>query len=133
MILTANYYQSLFNVFYQSYEDIIVTGNPKEQVGEINTLIGPELERSRYDKEIVYTCDKDVTLSNGKTVSKGKPIKMEQLKDIVITEDLNITPRYVNDFKLFNIEELNIDLIYGIIFVIIVVFAGIHIYKNKKK
>ena len=59
--------------------------------------------------------------------------KMEELKDIVITEDLNITPRYANDFKLFNIEELNIDLIYEIIFVIIVVFAGIYVYKNKKK
>lgn len=133
MILTANFAQSLYNVYYLNHEDIIVTENTKEEVAKDGALTGPVLERNRWDKTVVYTSDKDVTLTNGKTIKAGKAITEEQLKQIVVLEDLNITPRYESDLQLLNPENLNMDLILTIIFVVLVIGLGFYIYKTKKK
>lgn len=133
MVLTANYSQQLFNVYYLNYEDIVVTENSKEIVSKTDFLTGPELDRNRWDKEIVYTSDKNVTLSSGKTIKAGKAITEEQLKQINVTEDLNITPRYENDLKLINFDKLNLDLILTIIFIVVAIPVGIYIIKSMKK
>lgn len=133
MVLTANYSQQLFNVYYLNYEDIVVTENSKETVGKDDILTGPTLDRDRWDKEIVYTSDKNITLSSGKTIKAGKAITQEQLKEINVTEDLNITPRYESDLKLINFDKLNMDLIFTIIFIILVIPVGIYIIKSIKK
>ena len=133
MVLTANYSQQLFNVYYLNYEDIVVTENSKEIVSKTDFLTGPELDRNRWDKEIVYTSDKNVTLSSGKTIKAGKAITEEQLKQINVTEDLNITPRYETDLKLINFDKLNLDLILTIIFIVIAIPVGIYVIKAMKK
>ena len=133
MVLTANYSQQLFNVYYLNYEDIVVTENSKEIVSKTDFLTGPELDRNRWDKEIVYTSDKNVTLSSGETIKAGKAITEEQLKQINVTEDLNITPRYENDLKLINFDKLNLDLILTIIFIVIAIPVVIYIIKSMKK
>lgn len=133
MVLTANYSQQLFNVYYLNYEDIVVTENSKEIVSKTDFLTGPELDRNRWDKEIVYTSDKNVTLSSGKIIKAGKAITQEQLKQINVNQDLNITPRYESDLKLINFDKLNMDLILTIIFIVIAIPVGIYIIKSMKK
>ena len=133
MILTANYSQTLFNVYYDNYKDIIITDNSKETVDKTTSLIGPSLDRDRWDKPIVYVSDKDVTLTDGKIIKAGKAISEEELKLISVKEDLTLTPRYKSEMKLFSLDNVNIDLILTIIFIIIIIPIGLYVIKSIKK
>lgn len=115
MILTAHHKQALFNIYYSSYEDIVIVDNIKETVGNPNDIKGPVIE-DNSGEEVVFVSDSDIILNTGKTIKAGKAISLEELKNIKLTKDLKLTPRYKKDIISFdkNIIYIIVSLLLGI-------------------
>ncbi len=130
MVLTAHHKQTLFNVYYYGYEGITIIDNIKEVVANSKDIQGPSIEKDN-DEEIVYVSDIDVVLNDGKTIKAGKAISFDDLKNIQLNQDLNLTIRYKSDVSLFEINSKTIVIIISSLFGLGLVIFIIKKIKNR--
>ena len=130
MVLTAHHKQTLFNIYYYGYEGITIIDNIKEVVANSKDIQGPSIEKDN-DEEIVYVSDIDVVLNDGKTIKAGKAISFDDLKNIQLNQDLNLTIRYKSDVSLFEINSKTIVIIISSLFGLGLVIFIIKKIKNR--
>ncbi len=87
----ATYYAQQYTVQYQSDARGEITGIVSEEVisGE-NPSTSTESPKDGYELEH-WIADKDVTLTDGTIIKAGEPLTNDQIKFVVVTEDLVFT------------------------------------------
>lgn len=122
MTLTAQYKKEMYSIFYKYEEGIYLISNQKEKVADGEKIKGPEYERFEQTKTVVFICEKDVKLISGETIKAGEEIKQEQLKEIIVSEDLIFTLKYTEKLNLeilgFKITPITIVGLLGFIIII---------------
>lgn len=73
------------------YEDVLADDTIKD---------GPTPIPDEGYEFVNWTADQDVTLKDGTVIHRGQPITMDQIKQIIVTEDISFTAHFANLPKL---------------------------------
>ena len=104
------FYAKQYTVTYESDEGGTITGITDEQVISGDTPLG-STEESKENYELDYwKTDKDVTLTDGTTIKAGEPITIEQIKKVVVNEDLTFTAIHKAKIKVPDIGAFTEDI-----------------------
>ena len=88
---TANYEEAKYKITYKSDENGSITGITNEEVTYKNNPNGTTSKPNEGYQVLKWAIDKDVTLKDGTKILKGAPVTEEQIKNILVTENLVIT------------------------------------------
>lgn len=88
------YFAKQYNVKYVSDENGRITGLADEDVPSGDNPSGSESTPNDNYALDYWTADKDVTLDDGTVIKIGEPITMEQIKRVVVNEDLVFTAHH---------------------------------------
>ena len=105
IVFTAIHAKEILIVYYKSEKGITITGDLKEDVKYGLNPIGTKVEVDNKSRKVAYIIDKDVVLKDGKKITSGTEITEEQLKQVVVTEDLIVTAKYQKEEIVTNIPD----------------------------
>lgn len=92
---SVEYYAKQYRITYESDDYGTITGITDEQVISGDTPAG-STEEAKEDYELEkWTCDKDVTLTDGTTIKVGDSITSEQITKVIVSEDLTFTAIHI--------------------------------------
>ena len=69
-------------------------GELKEEVKYGLNPLGTKIEQDNQSRKVVYIIDRDVMLKDGKKKTAGEELTEEELKQVVVNEDLIVTAKY---------------------------------------
>ena len=99
-----------------------------------STPTGTIVEANNQQKNVAWSCDKDVKLQDGTTIKAGSPISPEQLTKIIVEDDLTFTANYREDIEvLIPDTSLNVGTIIIVISSILILIGSAIIIKNLEK
>ena len=134
---TAIHVKEKLVLVYKGEEGINIPENNKETVKYGASPLGINIKSNSSTRKIVYVLNRDVVLKDGTKIVNGKEITLEQLKQVIITDDLVVMAKYVKEEVVNNIPDtfkMNsiISILSGLIFVL---FGGSIFYTTiyKKK
>lgn len=131
---TAQYKKNKYTIYYNSIDDIKIVGQTKEVINNNSTPTGTTVEANNQQKNVAWSCDKDVKLQDGTTIKAGSPISPEQLTKIIVEEDLTFTANYREDIEvLIPDTSLNVGTIIIVISSILILIGSAIIIKNLEK
>lgn len=113
---TAQYKKNTYTIYYNSIDDIKITGQTKEETKNNSSPTGTVVEAKNQEKNVAWSCDKDVKLQDGTLIKAGAPISPEQLKQVIVEDDLTFTANYREDLEV-NIPDTGLKL--GTIIIVI--------------
>lgn len=121
---TAVHIRKELIVIYKGIDGIVINGNDKEIVKYGANPLGVSVKSNSETRKVVYIADKDIILKDGTKISAGKEITAEQLKLIVVNDDLTITAKYAKEEIVTNIPDTGriqsvISVIGGLFLVVI--------------
>lgn len=98
---TAHHEINRYNIIYKSDEHGTITGITSETVNHNNSPTGTT-ESSNTGYHLIYwTANKDVTLEDGTKKTSGTGLTMNEIKTVVITEDLTFTAHHeINKYNI---------------------------------
>lgn len=105
MTFTAVHVREQFVVFYKGTTGITIEGEGKEIVKYGKNPVGVSIKTDSTTRTVIYTIDKDVVLVDDTEISSGKELTLEQLKQVVVTDDLTVTVKYGGDEVINNIPN----------------------------
>ena len=88
------FYAKQFTVKYLSDPNGKITGITEEDIISGNTPSGSTPTPNKDYEFDFWTADKPITLTDGTTIPAGKPITMDQIKQVVVSEDLIFTAHH---------------------------------------
>ncbi|MBQ3476124.1 hypothetical protein IJH26_01265 [Candidatus Saccharibacteria bacterium] len=94
----VEYYNKQYKVAYVSDDNGKITGIKKEDVLSGNNPTGSTQEPNEGYEFTHWTADVDVTLKDGKVIKAGEKITEAQIKQVVVTQDI--------EFKAYHSPEL---------------------------
>lgn len=87
-------YAPKYNVYYTSDNLGQITGKTSESLFETEVTTGSTQVPNLHCAFSNWTCNKDVTLTNGTTIAAGEPLTDEQIKSIVVNNDITLTAHH---------------------------------------
>ena len=131
---TAQYKKNKYTIYYNSIDDIKIVGQTKEEINNNSSPTGTTVEANNQQKNVAWSCDKDVQLQDGTTIKAGSPISPEQLTKIIVEDDLTFTANYREDIEvLIPDTSLNVATIIIVISSILILIGSAIIIKNLEK
>ena len=91
---TLHFYETAHEVKYTSDENGTVSGITNEDVVDYGNPSGSQTTPKESYRFTHWTCDKDVNLEDGTTITAGSEITDAQIKNIVVLEDLTFTAHH---------------------------------------
>ena len=85
------FYAHQLNVVYESDENGEISGITSEKVISGDTVSGSETKPNKGYELSYWVADKDVTLEDGTEIAAGEPITEEEIKKVVVEEDITFT------------------------------------------
>lgn len=100
------YYAKQFTVTYDSDDNGSITGIKEEKVVAGDVPSGSESEPKEGYELDYWVADKDVTLKDGTTIEAGEELTLEQLKEVIVNQDIKFTAIH----KIIEPEEESSDI-----------------------
>ena len=133
LVLTACYKKIIFTVYYKSEEMINIIGVVKEEVKENQSPRGTRVEAEDKNATIIWKANKDVILKNGKVIRQGETLTKEEIKQLIVKDDLILTAYGMNnviiDVPDTGSRQTIITIITGLA---LISLGGYVIYKRKE-
>ncbi|MBQ7105299.1 MAG: InlB B-repeat-containing protein [Bacilli bacterium] len=131
VIFTAKNSNDILKVFYKAKDNIKIEGNDSEEVSYDSNPKGIKIVTDN-NKKVVWTADHDIVLKDDTKIYAGQKITDEQLKNIIVKDDLILTVQYAIEVENKNDNNINLNIFIIIGIVLLLVF-GLIIFLIKKK
>lgn len=104
----ANYQIKSYQINYASDNYGKITGTTKETKKYKENPSGTTHETFDEYKILKWAADKDVTLKDGTTIKKGAPLTEEQIKNVLVDDDITFTIyHYINKYNIIYTSDEN--------------------------
>lgn len=104
----ANYQIKSYQINYTSDNYGKITGTTKETKKYKENPSGTTHETFDEYKILKWAADKDVTLKDGTTIKKGAPLTEEQIKNVLVDDDITFTIyHYINKYNIIYTSDEN--------------------------
>jgi len=135
LVFTAKNSRDTLKIFYKALDDIKIEGNEIEEVKYGSNPSGVKLVINNKNKKIIWMAEQNVILKDNTKIEAGKEITEEQVKEIVVKENLVLTAKYAKEEKENLVKtNFNIFIIIGIFLILIFGFIMFFLKrKNKQK
>ena len=122
LILTATVEKAIYKVTYESDKNGKITGITEEEKNYEDLTTGTKVETNKGYRFTNWIADKEVELTTGKKIEKGKEITEEEITKIKVRSDITLTAiheqiiykvTYNSTGTNIKLENTTEDLLYG--------------------